>query len=64
VILPEAGETNYDKIKDGKAHQFVDKIINATVEKVEIEEKGKLKRSSNKRSINQKTPLAITSSTC
>ena len=64
VILPEAGQTNYDKIKDGKAHQFVDKIINATVEKVEIEEKGKLKRSSNKRSINQKTPVAITSSTC
>lgn len=64
VILPDAGETNYDKIKDGKAHQFVEKIINATVEKVELEEQGRIKRSTNKRSITHKTPVAITSSNC
>ncbi len=62
--MPDAGETNYDKIKDGKAHQFVDKMISATVEKVELEEKGKIKRSTNKRTITHKTPVAITSSNC
>lgn len=65
VILPDAGETNYDKFKDSKAHQFVEKIISGTVEKVELEERGKLlKRSTNKRKITQKTPVAITSSSC
>jgi hypothetical protein len=61
VILPDAGETNYDKIKDNKAHKFVDKIINATVEKVELEEKTGLKRT-NKRSIKHNAPVAITTS--
>ena len=62
MILPDAGETNYDKMKESKAHQFVEKIISGTVEKVELEERGKLKRSTNKRKITQKTPVAITSS--
>jgi hypothetical protein len=45
VILPAEGETDYDKMKDKKAHQFVEKIISGQVEKIEIEERGKPKKS-------------------
>ena len=45
VILPDEGETNYDKMKGRNAHQFVEKIISGTVEKVELEERGKFKKS-------------------
>jgi hypothetical protein len=62
VILPDGGETNYDKMKDRKAHQFVEKIINGTVEKVELEERGKPKKSNpNQRKITKNSPVKINS---
>ena len=62
VILPDEGETNYDKMKDRKAHQFVEKIISGTVEKVELEERGQLKRSNPKqRKVTKNSPVVINS---
>jgi len=62
VILPDGGETNYDKMKDRKAHQFVEKIINGTVEKIELEERGKVKKSNpNQRKITKNSPVVINS---
>lgn len=62
VILPDEGETNYDKMKDRKAHQFVEKIISGTVEKVELEERGKHKKSNPKqRKVTKNSPVVINS---
>ena len=38
VVKPDEGRINYDEFKDKKAHQFVEKIINGKVEKIQIEE--------------------------
>jgi hypothetical protein len=62
VILPDEGETNYDKMRDHKAHQFVEKIINGKVEKVELEERGKRKKSNPKqRKVTKNSPVIINS---
>ena len=60
--MPDEGETNYDKMKDRKAHQFVEKIISGTVEKVELEERGKHKKSNPKqRKVTKNSPVVINS---
>ena len=65
VILPDEGQTNYDKFTDKNAHQFVEKIINGTVEKVELEERGKKKKSNpNSRKVTNRSPVRISSSNC
>ena len=46
VILPDEGQTDYEKYRGKNAHQLVKKIMSATVEKVELEERGKIKKSS------------------
>ena len=36
VVKPDEGEINYAEFKDKNAHQFVEKVINGKVEKIEI----------------------------
>lgn len=65
VILPDEGQTNYDSFKDKHAHKFVEKIINAGVEKVELEERGKRKKSTpNQSQVTNKTPVRINREHC
>lgn len=61
VILPAEGKpTNYDKFKDKKAHEFVEKIISGKVEKIELQEKGKKKKSNpNSRVVTKRSPVVI-----
>jgi len=60
VILPEEGQTNYDNFKEKHAHDFVEQIINAKVEKIELSERGKRKKSNPKsRVVTQKSPVRI-----
>lgn len=60
VILPEEGQTNYDNFKEKKVHEFVEQVINAKVEKIELSERGKRKKSNPKsRVVTQKSPVRI-----
>ena len=64
VILPDDGQTNYDQINDKNAHKFVEKLITAKVEKVELSEKGKVKKNSQGRVITDKSPVRINREHC
>lgn len=49
-------------MRDSKAHQFVEKIISGKVEKVELEERGKRKKSNPKqRKVTKNSPVVINS---
>lgn len=49
-------------MKDRKAHQFVEKIISGTVEKVELETHGGRRKSNSKsRKVSKNSPVVINS---
>ena len=65
VILPHDGQTDYDQFNDKNAHKMVSKIINATVERVELKESGKrLKSNPNSRKVTNKSPVRINREYC
>lgn len=60
VILPDEGQMDYDKAGGKQAQKFVEKLINGQVEKVELEEKGRKKKSNpNSRVVTTRSPVKI-----
>ena len=65
VILPDEGQTDYEKYKDKNAQSFMDSVLNGKVEKVELEERGKRKKSNpNSRVITERSPVRISREHC
>jgi len=65
VILPDDGQTDYDQFDKKHAHEFVQKIINGGVEKVELSERGKRKKSNpNSRVVTKTSPVRINREHC
>ncbi len=61
VVKPDDGKINYNEFKDSKAHQFVEKIINGKVERIEIVEQNS---PAKRNSINIKSPVKISKEHC
>lgn len=61
-MKPVEGKINYDEFKERKAHEFVEKVINGKVEKVELQSKKATSRSPTKVSKEQCARKSMTGS--